>query len=415
MRSFLWVPAVLAILAGLLAAPGETSQTLIVGAGSEGYLSPCGCFKPMTGGLKRRATAVRQIRKSQPKAAYLEMGPFSGGMDRQQEIKAETTAQILDELQPAAIGLAAADAKLGLGMLESLQRLSGDRIIASGLSNGWRQFAESGPVLTASIDPDLEAEAANLQASYQPESAVMSRLFQEAGAAGLTPAVLYQGDLPAAKAFARRHPKTALILYRHHGNPPQGLEWEGTTALATAGEKGKHILNLTFLNGRVTSMRVITLGPEYADDADASRIFNGYLERIGEEKLLEKIPRTKSPDFVGSRACQPCHADAWDAWKNSKHAGALSTLEKQGHDRDPDCVSCHVVGLEFEKGFQSRNLTPDLADVGCESCHGAGAAHAKDPYGKKMGEAGEKSCMTCHVPDHSPGFSFEEYWEKIKH
>ena len=415
MRSFLWVPAVLALIAGIVASPRDKTQTLIVGNGSEGYLSPCGCYKPMTGGLKRRATAIRQLRKSQPNAAYVEMGPFSGGMDRQQEIKAETTAEILDELQPAAIGLAAEDARLGLGMLESLQRLSGDRIVASQLSNGWREFAAAGPVLTASIDPKLEVEAAALGAAFQPLETVMDRLFVESEAADLAPAVLYQGDLEAARDFARKFPKVSLIIYRHKGNPPTELAWEGTTALATAGEKGKHILNLTFRDGRAVSQRVIALGPEYADDPDAARLFSGYLERIGEEKLLEKLPRMKSSDFAGNKACQPCHTDAWDAWKNSKHAGALSTLENQGHDRDPDCVSCHVVGLEFEKGFQSRNLTPDLTDVGCESCHGPGAAHAADPYGSKMGEIGAESCMKCHVPDHSPGFSFSEYWEKIKH
>ena len=32
-----------------------------------------------------------------------------------------------------------------------------------------------------------------------------------------------------------------------------------------------------------------------------------------------------------------------------------------------------------------------------------------------MPKVGKESCMTCHVPDHSPTFDYESYWEKIKH
>jgi hypothetical protein len=39
----------------------------------------------------------------------------------------------------------------------------------------------------------------------------------------------------------------------------------------------------------------------------------------------------------------------------------------------------------------------------------------QDPEKHRLGKAGEQSCMTCHVPAHSPGFDFPTYWKKIEH
>jgi hypothetical protein len=111
----------------------------------------------------------------------------------------------------------------------------------------------------------------------------------------------------------------------------------------------------------------------------------------------------------------PCHAEDYRIWQRTAHAKAMQTLIDEKHDKDPECVVCHVVGLEFEGGFQSMQKTPTLKDVGCESCHGPARKHVQDPENHRLGKAGEKSCMSCHVPAHSPGFDFETYWKKIEH
>jgi hypothetical protein len=174
------------------------------------------------------------------------------------------------------------------------------------------------------------------------------------------------------------------------------------------------VLRLTFAGGRWDRYGVFSLGPEVKDDPDAARLYRTYLGRVETEKLLDKMPRAPSAAFAGNAKCIECHPKAGEVWKQSKHAAALATLERDGHARDPDCVSCHVVGLESEKGFRSRAETPQLTDVGCESCHGPGLAHAIMPT-LKMGIAGEKSCAKCHVPAHSPNFDFLTYWKRIAH
>jgi len=170
-----------------------------------------------------------------------------------------------------------------------------------------------------------------------------------------------------------------------------------------------------FEEGAFTAYAPIELGPEYGDDETVSRVYRRYLARVDREDLLAKLSRSPGPKFVGTAACFPCHAEAARVWKASEHAHALRTLISDGHGRDPDCVGCHVVALNLETGFQSVKKTPQLANVSCESCHGAGARHVATKGKVKLGKVGAKSCAPCHVPEHSPGFDFAEHWKRIAH
>jgi hypothetical protein len=153
------------------------------------------------------------------------------------------------------------------------------------------------------------------------------------------------------------------------------------------------------------------------DDAATREIIRQYLSHVASENLLGKVGKQKSPNgqaFAGTAKCLTCHAKAHNAWKGSAHAKAFQTLVTAGHQADPDCVGCHVVGLEYQGGFRTAQQTPHLKDVGCESCHLPQATHAKNPKirPKKVGAA---SCANCHVPDHSPKFDFKTFWAKIRH
>ncbi len=134
--------------------------------------------------------------------------------------------------------------------------------------------------------------------------------------------------------------------------------------------------------------------------------------------------------FVGSSYCVNCHVDAGKFWDKTNHAHAFDTLVSRDKDYDPKCVGCHVVGYEQPGGSvvgkvqyeASLNGSPhhkDLRHVGCESCHGAGSQHAMAP----LDGAGapqhisryptEQACLSCHVPEHSPRFSFDVYVRQI--
>ena len=72
-------------------------------------------------------------------------------------------------------------------------------------------------------------------------------------------------------------------------------------------------------------------------------------------------------DWTGSAACGGCHPGELAAWQVTPHA---RTRERFASRPSPGCLGCHATG-EVPAG-------PMIAvEVGCEACHGAGAAYAE--------------------------------------
>ncbi|MCU0315058.1 MAG: hypothetical protein MUC92_00535 [Fimbriimonadaceae bacterium] len=410
---------VLWLVAGCLAVFGVTSQArqpqayqVIITGDTFGYLSPCGCVKPMTGGVRRRISAIKSL-KGEGEALVLDIGALVKGTKRQDEMKAETLAEIMRLAQVDLINLTSLETQMGDGVVGALQRLSGEALTSSLLpaDNQWgvRQSVAKGPFLVGAIDEQLLGRP-NLNRDESLRS-----LLQEAREADLVPLLVTNSPLATAREIAKRFPEFRLITYRDSSNPSDQWIKEGDSVLISPGERGKFVLSLGWNGKTFDRFAALSLGPEFPDDPDSSRIYRTYLGRVTDEKLLDLLPRNPTADFIGTKACAPCHGKAYEVWVRSEHASALKTLEEEFHDRDPDCTSCHVVGLESTKGFRDRKITPHLADVGCESCHGPGKAHAMNPVKVKMDRLGEASCLKCHNQEHSPTFEWKTYWEKIAH
>ena len=132
---------------------------------------------------------------------------------------------------------------------------------------------------------------------------------------------------------------------------------------------------------------------------------------------------------VGSDACRSCHAKEYESWAAGPHARALATLETKHKAGDANCLKCHTTGFGREGGFQpgaAASAHPDLARVGCESCHGPGGDHVG--AASKRGTIvalGDKCdscvilqiCGSCHDDANDPGFEFEvkAKIDKIRH
>jgi hypothetical protein len=72
-------------------------------------------------------------------------------------------------------------------------------------------------------------------------------------------------------------------------------------------------------------------------------------------------------DWTGSAACGGCHPGELAAWQVTRHARTRERFEARP---EPRCLGCHATG-EAPAG-------PVIAvEVGCEACHGAGAAYAE--------------------------------------
>ena len=110
-------------------------------------------------------------------------------------------------------------------------------------------------------------------------------------------------------------------------------------------------------------------------------------------------------EFVGTKTCRSCHMAEYKTWRKTKHAKSFNLLEGT-EPKDPDCLACHTTGFGKPGGFVSKEQTPKLTNVGCESCHGPGSVHAvlaKDApedgkWAKRINRVPQNTCIECHNP-----------------
>lgn len=117
-----------------------------------------------------------------------------------------------------------------------------------------------------------------------------------------------------------------------------------------------------------------------------------------------------SPNYAGSISCAACHAGIHNSEMDTRHADALETLKGIGQDNNPGCLPCHTVGFQLPTGFITESLTPHLAGVQCENCHGPSGLHVADPFDltvRPRVEIASEMCGGCHTGSQHP--TFEEW------
>lgn len=388
----------------------------VIGGDTLGYLSPCGCTKPMIGGIRRRASLTQQIATGQ-NSLVLENGGLIAGNGRQDQLKAEALVEILSSLNADAVYLSPTERSLGTGGIVSLLNLGGPFFLDSQSQGdtglGLQSTVSKGKFRIFAASPQTAATQLPGETRLDWSEALQAIRAQSAEPSTST-ILLCGGDVQSATEAARACPGLDIIVYRSKGMPEPPIQ-VGTTWLVTPADHGKYVVTFRWVQNGLKDWRRIALKADVPDDRRASLSYATYLKRLSQEGLLAKMPRMEGKAFAGNKACMSCHTNAAEVWKKSAHSQALTTLHEEGHQRDPDCVGCHVVGLNSKQGFRNEGVTPQLKHVGCESCHGPGKDHALAPYKVKMPISGQRACMTCHTPDHSPGFQFAPYWSRIKH
>lgn len=170
------------------------------------------------------------------------------------------------------------------------------------------------------------------------------------------------------------------------------------------------------------SVRFVPLESTLPSDADTRAVVKAYDADVGKMNLEWAkahgqdcpAPEKGQAAFVGSAACQECHADAFPLWEASKHHESWKTLEGVGKQFHLNCTGCHVTGWERPGGVCRLDKTAGRESVGCESCHGPGSLHAEDPSKDNItAKPGQAVCVTCHNRENSPHFDFATYVPKI--
>jgi hypothetical protein len=231
-------------------------------------------------------------------------------------------------------------------------------------------------------------------------------------------------DAGAADSIAAAAPSVDCIVCPSESDEPIVASEAGKRPLVfSPGRYGRHVCKLQATTSGIRtfklSLDVIPVSGDLVPDPALVNLYKDYQQFVKESNLLEKHIRVALPnglEYTGSASCKPCHDYEYEKWSGKSHAKALATLEEVGSQFDPECVVCHVVGMDYETGFISLEKTGDLKDVGCENCHGPGSEHIISG-GKAKTTEPKSACIHCHTPEHSGEYAGNEeaFLQKIVH
>jgi hypothetical protein len=388
-----------------------------------GSLKPCGCSGGQLGGLERR-TSIFAV---SPRANRLivDTGGLVQNDDEQDLIKFRILFEGFRLLGYDLVCLTPQDEKTAanLGILDEGDR-SFNIIAARGQDANMpvsftRQFTVREHTISVNVAV-LDAQAGPISRAAE--------LFPDGDAAQRVNILILGGcEGRAAENILSAVPQSIdCVICPSDSDEPRLLSEQGARPLAfTVGRFGRHVSRLGVTvpahNGPVLlQLADIPVAEELPRDEALVRLYQSYQQLVKDGNLLERYPRIPLPEpdvtYVGSKACAQCHEYEHRKWSEQAHAHALATLRKVGSDRDPECVICHVVGMEYSGGFITWEQTPHLSDVGCEVCHGPGSKHVQTT-GQAPTSEPQKKCLNCHTPEHSGEYAGheEEFMKKIVH
>ncbi|MBN1804912.1 MAG: cytochrome c family protein [Sedimentisphaerales bacterium] len=404
--------------------PKAESLTVFFTGNVLGELKPCGCSGGQLGGLSRRAVIFNSV--PDDKRLVIDTGSFVNSQDDQDLIKYEIILQSLKELGYDLVSLSREDINTGksIGLFEDIGSLF--NIISYQQSSDVDIPARFSRSLLLKGKPVVITIAAFNAKSTPIEQA--GRLFACDPAVkhvGINILMLNHCDDAIIDFIARRMPEVDCIVRPSESDEPIVTGNPNRRPLIfSVGRFGKYVCGLQITESPDYSkpslgFLSVPVTEELKEEDALVHLYKVYQQIVSERNLLEEYQRFSLPDdlkYTGSASCKGCHDYEYDKWSQNAHARAYSTLERVGSNRDPECVSCHVVGMKYDSGFISEQKTGHLKNVGCENCHGPGSKHVGSGGVTALTEP-KSGCIDCHTPDHSGGYAGNEgaFLEKIVH
>jgi hypothetical protein len=439
--------------------------SIVITGEQAGYLEPCGCagLENQKGGLSRRDTLLRQLRKEGWPLLLIDLGGLVSRFGPQAEIKFQTAVDALRAMDYTAIGWSPEDLRLGGGILLSAtteQDGKPTRFVSANVGLfeldldspdrfrvgtwGGKRIAVTS-ILGKAYQQGLNSDEIKVVDPAEALSRVVPKMTKAADLA-----ILLSYAPPAeSEALAKKFPQFQVVVTAGGSDePPREPRRAGDTGamLIELGHKGMYAITLG-LYPSTPKLRYqrVPLDARFGDSPAMKELMVAYqhqLKALGWEGLgLRPIvhpnstkPGDSSGQFAGSEACAKCHKTAYGIWKDTPHAHATASLAKLDPPRqfDPECISCHATGwkpqefIPYETGFTSLEATPLLAGNGCENCHGPAKGHLEAEAGKDLAlrtamrkalhlTADDNSCLKCHDLDNSPEFDFSTYWPQVEH
>ena len=409
-----------------------------------GYLEPCGCSEVQLGGFLKRHTLINHLRKNDENWILLSLGDLPDKVGRQDEIKMETALDALGRMGYVAHNIGEKDLNMGIDLLGYLSQISNVDFISSNIVDLTTQVLKIKPYIIKEIKTNEATLTVGILGIVSP--GLIENISQDIEVKdpvlSLEPLLndlqdktdililLSHAEMEESLKIAEVYPELDLIISGHLVDRPDlYLKKVNNTYVIPVGEKGKYVGEITLstqqkqtgedkhVNNCLPAIEITSLDGRFEDSPEIATLLRTYQERLKDEELLTQVFKSDPPSnltFIGNGDCALCHNRIFKHWEETGHASAYETLVKAEHEYDPECVACHVIGLNYFSGFETIESTPELKGVGCESCHGPGSDH-KDTQSKDYGRVGVEDCEICHNDEHSPNFEFKNYWQKIKH
>jgi 2',3'-cyclic-nucleotide 2'-phosphodiesterase (5'-nucleotidase family) len=235
--------------------------------------------------------------------------------------------------------------------------------------------------------------------------------------------VLANTGVERAKEIAQQMPDIDVIVCGHGPDEIKSPYFINGVHVVKAGYDGVSMGTLKLSldrNNKIIGAQgsVISLQKDIAEDQEMLGLLDAYhqgLEDHADELFTgEQVQPPSGGSYAGAAACSSCHQSQTQQWNTTGHATAFSSLITKNQDYNPECVACHVTGFGYTGGFERPDYSPEMANVQCEMCHGAGAEHAAQPAAG-YGAITALACVNCHTSDKSPDFDYAAYYQKVAH
>ena len=412
-------------------------------AGVRGRLVPCGCFSGQMGGLTRIATLFREMPAEH--VLRLDAGDAIEGSADFQRIEHLAILKAFAAMDYAAANIGHREAQLTLAQLRELRSNTPVPLISANLLDA----ATRQPVfethrilktpariaIVGVVDPRGLSDSLGEGLAVEKMETALGNLLPKLKAEADFIVLLAFTDEATLHSLAREFYEVDVILGGNVSQPAQKLERENRSViLYTANQSravGTMALQLTTPHRvKVRSGEVVLVSDQIPEDTAIRGLASDYRSEIRRTKLdlddpaklgADMIPGVKAgADFAGSESCLGCHAAPAGVWKESHHSRAFATLVRHEADADPNCIGCHTVGFGSPGGYRREFGAEKLTNVGCESCHGAGAKHVAERTrgvadGAKFRPLGAGDCQKCHHGEFSRPFDFDQFWPLIRH
>jgi len=411
----------------------QSGQILIVYSGNTlGELKPCGCAREEDqGGFERRVSYLKEVRAVSKNVLLVDTGDNLKEPTRQGKLKAAYLLQAMKKMKYDAVMLGDHDFVYGNSFLREqkgipwiLSNIAMDswpltKVRTKKFSNGLKA------AIIAVADPDLLYASRHAQAKITSAQDAVQSLLRQLDAETAPDLVVLLTHMERKKALRFLYiPGVDVIINGHIEKDTDLINMEPVRKngkiFVQPGPRGQKMgelrVTIDSQGKKMFEQKMVPLDSKIYLDPGMVQLYDKYNKEV-EDMFFASLSQRKGNKkkvFATEKVCKTCHPRIHKIWEHSRHGHAYETLRKINKAFDPECLVCHVVGLNEPGGFISEIDTPDLMNVQCEMCHGPGLKHSQAPA-PGFGKNAKQACKKCHVKNHSPRFNFDTYWKKIKH